>query len=190
MSLQKRLGEPQAMGREYWRTSPVISLPSDLQGYIRINLRGRESEGIVGPGADFDEICFNIEEGLLTFVDGDTGKPIVEKVMRRKNLFPQGTHADELPDLIVKWASSPAANHRAIVSPKYGPVPWTERGHNPDGRSGNHSPEGFLIATGDNIRPNSQTKNAHILDLAPTILALLDTLKPPYMPGNVLPITD
>lgn len=188
MSLQKRLVERQPGDRAQWKRSPVISLPSDLQGYIRINLRGRESEGIVEPGEDYDEMCSVIGEGLLTFVDADTNRPIVEKVMRRKNLFPQGLHADELPDLIVKWASSPASNHRAIVSSKYGPIPWSGRGHNPDGRSGNHGPEGFLIATGDNIRSNSHMRNAHILDLAPTMLALLNEPKPHYMPGNVLPL--
>jgi len=53
---------------------------SDLQGYIRINMRGREALGIVEPGDEYDWLCSKIAEGLATFVDADTKEPVVESV--------------------------------------------------------------------------------------------------------------
>jgi len=169
----------------YWAETVAVSLAADLQGYIRINLRGREAAGIVEAGRDYNRLCGDIVEGLNTFVDADTGEQVVESVMRSDQLFAHGRRRNNLPDLLVRWASSPAANHRALVSSRYGSILWPTPGRNPDGRSGNHRPEGFLLAAGDSIRPDSQIENAHILDLAPTVLALLDIPKPAEMCGNV-----
>ncbi|HLD94743.1 MAG TPA: hypothetical protein VI703_11135, partial [Anaerolineales bacterium] len=58
-------------------------------------------------------------------------------------------------------------------------------GRNPEGRSGNHFPEGFLIATGKGIKEGA-ISDAHILDLAPTILNLLGQPVPDLMEGKVL----
>jgi predicted AlkP superfamily phosphohydrolase/phosphomutase len=174
------------MGGIDWSVTPAASLVADLQGYVRINLRGREAAGIVEPGEEYDRLCAEIIEGLSTYVDSDTGEPVVESVMRSGQLFSQGARRNNLPDLIVRWAYSPAADHRAIVSSRFGSIPWPIPGRNPDGRSGNHCPEGFLIAVGDRIQPGSQINDAHILDLAPTVYALLDVPKPAEMCGNVL----
>jgi predicted AlkP superfamily phosphohydrolase/phosphomutase len=186
LSFQGRWTTFWRMGSVDWTVTPAASLVADLQGYIRINLRGREAAGIVEPGEEYDCLCVEIIKGLSTFIDADTGEPVVESVIRSDQLFRQGARLNNLPDLLVRWASSPAANHRAIVSSSYGSIPWPIPGRNPDGRSGNHRPEGFLIAVGDRIQPGSQIKDAHILDLAPTVYALLDLPKPAEMCGNVL----
>lgn len=44
--------------------------------------------------------------------------------------------------------------------------------------------EGFLLAFGDDIPPNSKIENAHILDLAPSVLAFFGFSKPDNMCGN------
>ena len=174
------------MSRTNWAATPALSLPADLQGYIRINLCRRETAGIVEPGNEYNRLCADIAEGLGTFVDADTGEPIVESVARTDQLFIQGLRRNNLPDLIVRWSSSPAANHRAIVSEPYGSIRWVTPWRNPDGRSGNHRPEGLLLAIGDHIQKGSQIEDAHIVDLAPTVCALLNIRKPAEMCGNVL----
>ena len=186
LSLRGRFTRFWHMGSIDWSVTPVASLAADLQGYIRINIRGREAAGIVEPGEEYDRLCAEIIEGLSTFVDADTSEPVVESVMRSDQLFSQGLRRNNLPDLLVRWASSPAANHKAVVSPRYGSISWPIPGRNPDGRSGNHRPEGFLIAVGDNVQPASQIEGAHILDLAPTVYALLNIPKPSEMCGDVL----
>jgi predicted AlkP superfamily phosphohydrolase/phosphomutase len=172
-----------------WNRMPAFSLMSDLQGYIRINLRGREAAGIVEPGEEYDRLCDRIAQGLLTFVDADTGKPVVDRVLRIDELYPEGARRNHLPDLIVRWADTPVAAHRALVSPLYGTIEWPTPGLNPDGRSGNHRPQGFFIAAGEGVRQGSPGEGAHIMDLAPTVYALLRVAQPPEMRGKVLPLT-
>ena len=166
-----------------WKQTKAFHLFSDTQGWVRINLKGRESQGVVEP-REYETLCQRITEGLKTFVDADTGEPVIKKITASHQVF-EGERLDDLPDLIVDWADSPAAMHRAVASTQFGAIHWPTPGHNPEGRSGNHKPEGFLIACGDGIR-RGEIKGAHMLDLAPTILSLLNQPIPDEMQGKNL----
>jgi predicted AlkP superfamily phosphohydrolase/phosphomutase len=165
---------------------PAFCLLCDLEGHIRINLRGREALGIVEPGVGYEELCSEIAAGLFTFIDPDSGSLVVKCVRRGDQLYPEVTNRRDLPDLIVRWNTTPAVNHQAVVSSHYGSIPWPTPGRIPDGRSGHHVPEGFLIATGSHIQPASQIENAHILDLVPTVYSLLDAPRPAKICGEVI----
>jgi predicted AlkP superfamily phosphohydrolase/phosphomutase len=186
---QDRLTAFWRIGHVDWSTRRAFSMYADATGYIRVNLRGREKAGIVEPGEAYDRLCAQVAEGLGTFVDADTGQPIVERVERADRLFPAGPRRQDLPDLIVRWVDSPAASHRAISSPTYGTIAWPTPGSHPDHRSGNHRGEGFLIAAGDRIAPGAKIEDAHILDLVPTLYALFGVAPPAHLPGRALPIT-
>ena len=164
----------------------AFSLPTCLNGYIRINLRGREKNGTVEPGEEYDRLCSVIMDGLKTFVDADTKEPIVEQVIRSDELFGSGLRLQYLPDLIVRWSSTPSISQRTIVSNRYPSFSISMPQRNLNGRSGNHSSEGFLLAVGSGVPHNSQVENGNILDLAPTIFALLGAHKPIQMRGNSL----
>ena len=93
-----------------------------------------------------------------------------------------------MPDLIVRWAPTACADTREIVSPHFGAIAWPIPGKNPNGRSGNHSGGGFVLGVGSGIRPGGTlSPAAQILDLPPTIYALLGKEPPSYMYGSVLP---
>jgi predicted AlkP superfamily phosphohydrolase/phosphomutase len=153
---------------------------------VRINRRGREMHGIVEPGAPFEALCRRIADGLASFVDADSGEPIVATVGRTDQLLSGGAGTAGLPDLIVRWSDRPAACHRAVRSPTLGAVAWPTPGRHPDGRSGNHRPEGFLIATGPALPHGIELPPAHIVDLAPSIRALLGLPAHPAMTGRSL----
>lgn len=169
-----------------WSSTKAFAPFGDLEGYVRINLRGREAEGIVDPGTEYQDLSSHIVDGLWSFVDEDSGEPIVDSVERRDQVFFEASMRDRLPDLIIHWAPRAAAEHRRIVSPRYGVLPWPTPGRHPQGRSGNHRPAGFLIASGDRVAPRTVIENAHILDLAPTVLSLLDLPAPEHMKGRSL----
>jgi predicted AlkP superfamily phosphohydrolase/phosphomutase len=184
-------------GRHYltgfWRTGLVrwdqilaFSMMADVQGWIRINLKGREAHGLVSPGAEYDSLCGRIMEGLKSFVDADTGRPLVKDIFRADRVF-NGEKLDWLPDIIVLWNDEPASSHRTITSARYGTFPWPAPDQNPEGRSGNHKPQGMLLVAGEGLK-SGNIVDAHILDLAPTILAMLDQPITPEMEGRVLPI--
>lgn len=169
-----------------WSVTQAFAPDADLHGYIRINLRGRERLGIVEPGEPFERVCAQIEEGLRSFVDADTGEPVVAEVARPGQLFPAGARRGDLPDLLVRWSDSPAAQHRALHSDTLGTIPWPEPGRNRTGRGGNHRGEGFLVAVGQDVTPGACIHDGHVLDLAPTVHALLGVDVPAHMRGRSL----
>ncbi|MBL0713547.1 MAG: alkaline phosphatase family protein [Desulfosarcina sp.] len=173
------------MRRIDWPSIPVVVPDADLQGYLRINLKGREKRGCVPPGKSFDKLCNYLEKSIQTFVDEDSGRPLADVVVSSKKHFGEGARHHLLPDLIVCWRDTPAANHRHIVSSRFGPIDWPTPGRNPSGRSGNHRGEGFLIASGPRISHESIPK-ADILDLAPSICRLMGRKPIDGMTGRVL----
>ncbi len=173
-------------GAYRWSETPAFSMMADVQGWIRINLKGREAQGLIEPGLEYDALCEAIAAGLKTFVDADTGRPVVKEIVRADRVF-KGRKLDWLPDLIVTWDDEPASKHRALASPKFGTVPWPTPGRDPDGRSGTHHAQGVLIAAGPGVK-SGNIENGHILDLAPTILALLGRPVPDEMEGKVIPL--
>jgi predicted AlkP superfamily phosphohydrolase/phosphomutase len=183
-ALQDRLTAFWRMGRVDWSRTRAASQMADLQGYVRINLRGREAAGIVEPGAEYDALCGSIAAGLASFADADTGRPVVDEIVRSDAVFPPGPRLRDLPDLIVCWAPTPTADERRLVSPRYGSIERTTPGKNPDGRSGNHRPEGFLVAAGGGVGAGGEIRGARILDLAPTAYALFGVPVPPAMQGR------
>ena len=174
------------MGASDYSEMPVISLLCDHDGYLQINLKGRESQGIVEPGEEYEAWIKIITDGLNSFVDADTGKPVVKTVYRREDLGIHGRCLAYYPDLIVLWHETSASKHRKLTSPQYGDIPWPTPGRNPEGQSGNHRQKGFLMARGARFNPNSDLESIEIIDLAPTILDLLGLAKSPTMEGNVI----
>lgn len=185
-ALQDRLTAFWRMRGVDWSTAPAVSLVADLQGYVRVNQKGREAEGMIAPGPEKDALCARIADGLATFVDEDTGEPVVREIARIETIYPDGPHRDLLPDLVVRWTETPAALHRAIASPRFGAIPWPTPGRNPSGRSGNHRGEGILVAVGPGFPGGGRIDGGHVIDLAPTACRLLGVETPGAMRGRAL----
>jgi predicted AlkP superfamily phosphohydrolase/phosphomutase len=117
-------------------------------------------------------------------VDAGTNEALIKNIARPGQVF-EGERVDWLPDLIIQWNNLPCIDMRAAVSPRYGRIDWPTPGQNPEGRSGNHQPQGLLIAAGPGIK-SGNIEGAHILDLAPTMLRLLGQPIPDYMEGKAL----
>jgi predicted AlkP superfamily phosphohydrolase/phosphomutase len=162
-----------------WNRSRAFCVPNDYSGAIRINLRGREPQGLVEPGAEYDALCTELREALLELEDVETGRPVVKDVLRTREIC-HGQHVDELPDLIVLWSSERAVG--GVRSARVGTV----HGTFPERRSGAHRPYGFLIASGPRIRRGVTIEDVHTLDLAPTILSLCGQSVPCDLDGKVL----
>lgn len=132
-------------------------------GAIRVNLEGREPEGGVHAGREYDELCDSISADLLEIVNVESGEPLVSDVLRTDGLF-DGPRRQDLPDLNIVWNRT--APIRKIRSPKIGLI---ERDHE-SVRSGDHRPTGFVLTRGgggESLPPISAT------DLAPAICAML-----------------
>ena len=176
------------MGRSDWSKTRAFCLVADLQGYVRFNIRGREVEGIVEPGAEYERLAAEVTEGLQSFVDADTGEPVVREIRTSAELFSSGARRDLLPDLIVQWNFTPVAQQRRIVSSRFGAIDLPLPGKNISGRGGNHRPHGFLIAAGPGIEQGT-IEGRHIVDLAPTVYELLGRTPPVSMRGQAITLS-
>jgi predicted AlkP superfamily phosphohydrolase/phosphomutase len=162
-----------------WRWSRAFCIPGDFPGAIRINLKGREPNGLVEPGEEYESLCEQLINELQSLVNPDTGEKAVSEVVRVDKLY-QGKLLWELPDLIVKWTGD------APVRALYSPIIGTVRGDNPDKRSGEDKPEGFITAYGKHVKSGNYIEGGDLMDLAPTILYLMGQPIPENMDGKLL----
>ena len=72
-------------------------------GGVYVNLRGREREGIVEPGAEYDRLLDDLERDLLAMVDDRTGANPISLVYQTAERF-TGPYVDQGPDIIVGYS--------------------------------------------------------------------------------------
>ncbi len=164
--LKSRLREwtlgPERSKRRYF------AIPSnDEIGAIRINLKEREPRGIVEPGIEFDALCEQIENELMTLKDVKTGKSIVKQVVKVSDLYPTGL-LEYLPDLLVEWTCEEPV--LTVHAPRLGTFSKNFMGT----RSGSHRGEGLFIFSGSGISPRRLSRKIDVVDLAPTIATMLN----------------
>ncbi|MBD2103617.1 alkaline phosphatase family protein [Leptolyngbya sp. FACHB-261] len=170
--------QPANWYRSLWPKMKAFGLPSYSEGYVRINLEGREPEGQV-PLAEYNAVCDEISQHLYQLKDARTGKPMVREIVRTRAT---GAERDpKLPsaDLVVLWQEENATD--VVDSPDFGrigPVPFS--------RTGSHRSEGFFMAQGPGIESGATLPPGHSLDLAPTILELMGAPIPSHFEGKPL----
>jgi predicted AlkP superfamily phosphohydrolase/phosphomutase len=188
-ALQSRLVKLWSKRMFDWSTTRAFPVPMDHAGYIRINLKGREPEGIVDPGKEYDALCAELARGFLSFRDSETGAPIARCVYRQHELAPTDAPSrDRLPDLVVEWGEVSPIHSRRITSDRYGELRWSADNRIPSGRAGNHRPQGWFVATGEGIRPQ-QVDGHTILDLLPTACEWLGADLEGRLPGRPIPLS-
>ena len=166
------------LGVDPLRSRCFVVRNGHLTGGIRLNLIGREPNGLLAPGKEANEFCAQLAKDLLEIIDERTGRPVARRVMRTSDLY-AGERLNELPDLVVDWddavptgsvhhAGGAAARVR-LTSPKIGVV----EASNDYTRTGDHRIGGMFVAAGGGIRPGRMEREVSIMDLAPTFTAMV-----------------
>jgi predicted AlkP superfamily phosphohydrolase/phosphomutase len=148
-------------------------------GQIYLNIRGRQKQGTVERGAEAEQLANEIAKGLMEYVDPLTGKPFIERVIRKEEIY-SGTHYEDAPDLI---ALSRNLEYVSFGTTDFGNNRLTGRIF---GMTGYHRMNGVLIMSGPHVKPGASPSDAAIIDLAPTILYALGVPVPEAMDGRVL----
>jgi predicted AlkP superfamily phosphohydrolase/phosphomutase len=138
-------------------------------GGIRVNLAGREPNGIVQPGAELDSLYATLERDLMDIVDLDAGKRVVSRVIRTDDLY-RGEHRNVLPDVLVEWSDYAPISKIRLGSSRIGELTGEYRFC----RTGDHFPGGMFVATGPGITPGMLQRTVSIMDFAPTFCRMLD----------------
>ena len=98
-----------------WSRTRAFAHPAENQGYVRLNLRGRERDGIVAP-EDADALLDEITRGLLHVRRSRRRAGRRVGRARRRLEFAPGNRADLLPDLVVRWTDRPASRFTGLRS--------------------------------------------------------------------------
>jgi len=136
-------------------------------GGIRLNLAGREPNGMLRPGTECEAFCEALIADLHDLVEPASGRPLVREVLRSREHFP-GEYTDYLPDLVVRWNRDTPITGAA--SSKIGRI---VREDTSTARTGDHRPEGLYFARGPGIEPGPVRHAVRVEDFAPTVAGLL-----------------
>jgi predicted AlkP superfamily phosphohydrolase/phosphomutase len=122
-----------------WSKTRAFALPTDQHGWIRINLLGRESQGIV-PANCYEDLCAELEQRLRD-LKSENGARLVSEIIRTAD------HVDDalnrrIPDLVIHWADAAFAAGSRIKGSR------TEVAITGHKYTGQHALEGFCILAG------------------------------------------
>ena len=151
-------------------------------GQIYFNLRGRESQGIVSPGAEASALADELSQKLLTMTDPDDGTPIIRAVYKRDDIYsgPYLHNASELQvgmneGYRVSWQTTLGGSPPGIVY------------KNDRKWSADHGGYDYAITSGILVSGRSiNTKDPRIIDLAPTVLKYFGISLPTDIDGKPL----
>jgi predicted AlkP superfamily phosphohydrolase/phosphomutase len=152
----------------HWPQTRAFMVPSGECGYIRLNVKGRERDGIV----ERDEappLLEHIASALQTFCDPD-GVPAVKKVEGTSSFSRLGSPAGHFPDLVVHWSDRLPAHYAGLRSAQFGDVPSPGWG---SGRTGEHRDGAWALLNPGTSALCSLGNPPNILDVAPTICRVL-----------------
>jgi len=156
--------------------SNAFQLPSDLQGFIRINLKGREPYGKVHSN-DYTAVCQELETELLALRHQDTGAPVVKKVFHVNELF-AGPYSEDFPDLSVLWNAD-----QIITTAESATCGVIHRSPDPCAGGGNHHGSGFIIIHGADF--SSGRFHGQVYDVAPSLSHWLGEPGRPEWDGHI-----
>jgi predicted AlkP superfamily phosphohydrolase/phosphomutase len=148
-------------------------------GSVYLNVRGREPQGIVEPGADYERTREEIAASLLAYVDPELGRPLVREVLRREDVY-SGEHFEEAPDLIC-LPEDPADIFFGLSDFGSNRI-WDDTYR----YSGMHRDHGLFFAAGPGVAGGREFAGGSVVDLAPTVLWMLGEEVPADMDGRPL----
>jgi predicted AlkP superfamily phosphohydrolase/phosphomutase len=151
-----------------------------MQG-IRINLRGREPNGVVEKGWKYDRLCETIISELYRLKDPHTFENIIERVYRREEIFP-GQNYDSAPDIIFVLRDS----RYSLQSNKRTNRHYISNANDDYPVTSGMAPIGLFCIMGPSIQHGELAHSPKVQDIAPTILKLLNVQVPGDMEGTVL----
>jgi predicted AlkP superfamily phosphohydrolase/phosphomutase len=164
-----------------WTKSRAFAvLPCAPTAGIQVNLRGREAQGCVEPGAEYERLRDELIEEMKALKDPATGRPVVQEVRRREEVF-SGPYLARIPDIVM------ILDQEVMVRTDFNSSVWGDtRPSELHDLSGEHDMDGIFAAAGQDLRESGFLSPASLLDVAPTLLYALGQAVPQNMDGHVL----
>jgi hypothetical protein len=174
------VGAPRQRETIVWSETLAYTLGS---GQVWVNMRGREPQGIVCAGQEYEEVrTALIRELQQNWRNPSTQEPIVERVFRKEEVY-TGDYLFKAPDLVITYRPGYAPSVRAAALDL-------------DGRSVQSFSLGVqsatvqasyarMIASGPTL-VQGQRQGGRLVDVLPSLLYLLGQALPYGIDGEVL----
>jgi predicted AlkP superfamily phosphohydrolase/phosphomutase len=160
-----------------WRSTTAWA--TGYTGQIYLNIRGREKEGLIKP-KDYNNVLDDLAQKILDIRD-PKGNKLSTKVFKRTEIH-SGPYSRYGPDLFINFDDC-RWNISELIGYGEGDVYSYDTPLGAD--DGGHGQFGFFVMAGAGI-PNIGEIRAHLIDVAPTVLSLMDVPVPEDMEGHVL----
>jgi len=152
-----------------WSRSRVVPQRSC---YLYVNLKGRDPQGIVEPGEEYEQVREAAIAALLDYTDPATGRKPFSFVWRREDARVLGLYGDRVGDLVFANTGYFCGQHGNVL---------------PTAKTGIGSIEGLLVLKGPGVKPGFQLeRTSWITDVVPTICYLAEWPIPRQAEGGVL----
>ncbi len=163
-----------------WADSKAMVIDTAVNGHLFINVKGRQPDGIVESGTEYDELLNELRERFANAVNPHTGEFIFSKVGTPAEIYDfDDVDTTMFGDLVLVPQSGIELTLSDSRDGEY-----IEMARN-DSLIGAHFYEGIYIFSGRNIKCSTGNKT-HIVNIAPTVYAALGAKLPMYMDGKVL----
>lgn len=176
----KRLLERDADGSICWEETLAYYMG---HGQIWVNLLGREPNGIVTPGQEYNELREVLIRVLREqLVDPETGTPVIESIWKKEDLYAsEGTYFVHAPDLVVTFLSGYSPSSRSMQLS-------LEVGNEVINTSGDHTVaigNTVMLAWGKCVK-SEYSGVGRSVDVVPTVLYLLGLPLSQTLSGRIL----
>ena len=168
-----------------WSRTRAYSEELDYHPSVWINAAGREPEGVVRE-TDYERTRAEAADALAAWRDDD-GRPVVERVWRREDLY-HGPATVLAPDLLLELAAPGGYSPSCLRSAGAGPalrrlVPAEYGAGKGSGLNGAHRRDGMFLFAGPGVPAGGAVPPAEITDVLPTLLALVGVPVPLGLDG-------
>lgn len=156
------------------------SYRGDSAGYsVYLNVKGREPFGRIEPGREYEAAVDAIASGLQALESPEDGSKVIRHVYRTRDVY-HGPRSCDAPDILLSFepgykGCKPQYSNRVLWPGSKG-LPVT----------GTHQREGLIAMSGQRVAHQPHVISAEIIDVAPTILHLMDLPVPDDMDGKVI----
>jgi predicted AlkP superfamily phosphohydrolase/phosphomutase len=177
--LEDLFGQGQFWPNVDWKRTKAYALGL---GDIYLNVKGREAQGIVEPGEEYERIRDQLIRDLEAWTDPETGDHPVRRVYRREDVY-----RDFDPDLIPDLLAGNGPKYRVSWQTSLGGIPPELIQINDRKWSGDHCSFDAEITAGVFFSNRVlDAEGASIVDLCPTILEALGLPVPEGLDGKTL----
>ena len=163
---------PTELYERHWPAMRCFALPSFYDGRVRVNLMGRERDGMITPSR-YQAFCDEIVALMHACRDLRTGEPVVDHVVRADG-DPLALGPSEA-DLVIVWRGATLGFEHPTLG-RIGPLPYRRTG-------GHTGPYGMAYFGGDGIAAGDYGVRSSF-DVVPTMVELLGEQLPSRFSGK------